>query len=579
MDDSQLTDILLLLSAAVAMVVLALRCQLPSILGYLALGALMGPHGLGLVDNSPQFQYFAEFGVVFLLFMIGLEFSAPLLLRMRGAVFGLGGAQVLVTGSIAAAGALLLGLSLAGAVVLGGVVAMSSTALVTRQLAHQGELHARHGRNAMGILLFQDLMVIPLLMLLNGLSGPATDASALAVGTVLLRSLLVLVAILAIGRWVLRPLFRAVAGFRSTELFTLTALLVALGAAGLTHQFGMSLALGAFVAGVMLSETEFRHQLEAEIRPFRDVLLGLFFASMGMLVNPRLLPEIWPWVLLLLAALLVFKFAVVAVLCRLAGATSAVALRTGLVLAQGGEFGFALLALAQQGEVLPADYAQVVLTALLISMAVAPLLIRTNARLVARWLPQAAARGAQATAEDIAAMAKDRTRHVIICGYGRVGQNIGHLLQREQIPFIALDMDATLVANAVAQHLPVAWGDAANPDLLKAAGLARAAALLISLDDPDTARRVLLHARQFNPDLPILVRARDTTQLAQLRATGASDVIPETMETSLALAASLLLAVGVAEDRVQDRLGEARADYYRPLHPLIRGRAAAAERT
>lgn len=571
MENSQLNDILLLLTAAVAMVVLVLRCQLPSILGYLALGVLLGPHGLGLVDNSPQFQYLAEFGVVFLLFMIGLEFSAPLLLRMRGAVFGLGGAQVLLTGAIAAAVALALGIGPAGAVVLGGVVAMSSTALVTRQLAHQGELHTRHGRNAMGILLFQDLMVIPLLMLLNGLSGPATTTSVVAVGAVLLRSLLVLIAILAIGRWVLRPLFVTVAGFRSTELFTLTALLVTLGAAGLTHHFGMSLALGAFVAGVMLSETEFRHQLEAEIRPFRDVLLGLFFVSMGMLINLRLLPEIWPWVLLLLAALLVFKFAVVVMLCRLTGATSVVALRTGLVLAQGGEFGFALLALAQQGEVLPADYTQVVLTALLVSMIVAPLLIRTNGALVARWLPRAAALSAQASAEEIATMAGDQTGHVIICGYGRVGQNIAHLVREAGMPFIALDMDAKLVANAVAQRLPVAYGDAANPDLLKAAGLARAAALLISLDEPDTALRILIQARQFNPSLPILVRARDTAHLASLRAAGATDVIPETMETSLALAFSLLVAVGMPADQARDRLGEVRRDHYRPLHPLIRG--------
>ncbi len=382
MDFSYLSDILILLATAVAVVSLCLRLHLPPILGYLTVGVVVGPHALAWIADAMHTRAFAEFGLVFLLFTIGLEFSLTLLVRMKRAVLGLGGLQVLLsTLIIAAAAYYYLALSTQAALVLGGIVAMSSTALVIRQLAEQQELHSPHGRNAVGILLFQDLAVIPFLILVAGPAGTADAMPLLVVLAALAKGGLALLLILALGRWALRPLFRGIDRLGSTELFTLTVLLVALGAAGLTHQLGLSLALGAFLAGMMLGETEFRQQIEAVIRPFRDVLLGLFFITIGMLLDVQLLWMQAPRILLLLVILLLFKWLLITGLCRLVGGGSITALRTGLVLAHGGEFGFAILALAFNTRLFPADLGQVVLTALLLSMGLAPLLIRVNGRL------------------------------------------------------------------------------------------------------------------------------------------------------------------------------------------------------
>jgi len=571
MDYSYLNDILFLFAAAVAVVVLFLRLRLSPILGYLSVGVLMGPYGLALIADMEHSRAFAEFGVVFLLFTIGLEFSLPLLIRMKGAVLGLGGSQVLVSTAITAAVSMYFGLSLESALVLGGIVAMSSTALVTKQLTEQVELHSRHGRNAVGILLFQDIMVIPFLVLIASLTVTSNEAPAIAVITALGKGLLALAVILALGRWVLRPLFRGVARFRSTELFTLTALLVSLGAAWITHQLGLSLALGAFIAGMMLGETEFRHQAEAEIRPFRDVLLGLFFITVGMLLNIQLLPEIWPWVLLLLTILVFFKLLLVAGLCRLAGWDSAVALRTGLVLAHGGEFGFAILALALNANLLPPDSGQVVLAALLISMGLAPLAIRFNGQLAAMIIPKAATRSRKAIKEQIADTVHGLTDHVIICGYGRVGQNVARFLDDQDIKFVAMDLDPVLVQNALAAREPVTYGDAASLELLKAAGLSRAAALVVSLDDVSTSLKILQKVRHMNTEIPILVRTPDDSQLERLQEAGATEVIPETVEASLMLSSHLLLMLKVPVSRVFYKIRQVRKDRYALLRRIFPG--------
>ena len=321
MEYSYINEILVLLTVSLTVVVLFLRLNLPPILGYLVVGVLVGPYGFAWIDDTEHTRALAEFGVVFLLFTIGLEFSLPQLIRMKRIVLGLGGLQVFLTTAITAAVALYLGLPMEGALVLGGIIAMSSTALVIRQLTDQVELHTRHGRNAVGILLFQDVMVIPFLILVSRPAGAVDGMSFAVVLAALAKGLVALLVILALGRWGLRPLFRGIARFRSTELFTLTVLLVTLGAASITHEMGLSFALGAFLAGMMLSETEFRHEVEAEIRPFRDLLLGLFFITIGMLLNVRLLPEIWLPVLLLLFVLITFKLLLIAVLCRVMGGT------------------------------------------------------------------------------------------------------------------------------------------------------------------------------------------------------------------------------------------------------------------
>jgi len=574
MDYSYINGILVLLAVSLTVGVLFLRLHLPPILGYLAVGVLVGPYGFAWIDDTEHTRALAEFGVVFLLFTIGLEFSLPQLIRMKRIVLGLGGSQVFLTTAITAAVALYSGLPMESALVLGGVVAMSSTALVIRQLTDQVELHTRHGRNAVGILLFQDVMVIPFLILVSQPAGAVDGASAATVLAALGKGLFALIVILAIGRWGLRPLFRGIAKFRSTELFTLTVLLVTLGAASITHQMGLSFALGAFLAGMMLSETEFRHEVEAEIRPFRDLLLGLFFITIGMLFNVQLLPEIWLPVLLLLLVLVTFKLLLIAGLCRLMGWDSAVALRTGLVLAHGGEFGFAILSLALGADLLPDNYGQIVLAALLISMGIAPFLLRFNGRLVHRFMPVTATMSQKAIKDQISNSSRSLSGHVIICGYGRVGQNIARFMEDEQIRFIATDLDPVLVQNAVKAKEPVFYGDAANTEILKAAGLERAAALVISMNDESTAFKILHRVRQFNTKIPILVRTRDDTSFEQLQQAGATEVVPETMEASLMLSSLLMMMLNIPVSHVFYKMRQVRKDHYALLHRVLPGEEA-----
>lgn len=571
MDHGYLNDILILFAAAVTVVVAFLHMRLPAILGYLAVGVLMGPYGLGLIASTEHTQAFAEFGVVFLLFTVGLEFSLPLLQRMKGAVLGLGGSQVLLTTVIIAIVSLYLGLPPEAAVVLGGVVAMSSTALVTKQLTEQVELHSRHGRNAVGILLFQDLMVVPFLIFVSNLAQPSTSTSSLGIMKALGEGALALGLMFIVGRWVLRPIFRFIARFHSTELFTMTVLLVALAAAWLTNLFGLSMALGAFIAGMMLGETEFRHQVEAEIRPFRDVLLGLFFITIGMLLDIQGLLTIWPWALLLLISIIGMKLLLVMGLCRLAGWDFAVAMRTGLVMAHGGEFGFAILALALSVELFPPDYAQVILAALLISMGLAPILIRFNGQIATKLLPTVNQASRHSLKEQISEMAQGVSGHVIICGYGRVGQNIARFISDEGVPYVAMDLDPVLVQNAIKAREPVNYGDAGNIELLEAAGLSRAAALVISLDDVAATDKILTKVRQRNPDIPILVRTTDDSELEHLQKAGATEVIPETMESSLMLAAHLLVMLKVPITHVFYKINAVRKNRYQLLRRLFPG--------
>ncbi len=573
---SYINEILILLAVSLAVGVAFLRLRLPPILGYLTVGILVGPYGFAWIDDTGHTRALAEFGVVFLLFTIGLEFSLPQLIRMKQIVLWLGGAQVFLTTAITAAIAVSLGLPLESALVLGGVVAMSSTALVIRQLTEQVELHTRHGRNAVGILLFQDVMVIPFLILVSQSTGAEADTSFISIMIALAKGFAALILILALGRWALRPLFRLIAKFRSTELFTLTVLLVTLGAASITHEMGLSFALGAFVAGMMLSETEFRHEVEAEIRPFRDLLLGLFFITVGMLLNIRLLPEIWLPVLMLLLMLITFKLLLIAVLCRLLGWDNAVALRTGLVLAHGGEFGFAILSMALAGGMLPAEQGQIILTALLMSMGMAPLLIRYNGRLVWKVIPSKATLSQQVIKEQIEDSCRGLSGHVIICGFGRVGQNIARFLEDEGLRFVATELDPVLVQNAIKAKEPVVYGDAANIEILKAAGLECAVALVISMNDDATALKILHRVRKFDDKIPILVRTRDDTNLDRLQEAGATEVVPETMEASLMLSSLLLMMLKVPVSRVFYKVRQIRKERYAMLHRVLPGREAIA---
>ncbi|MCD6055131.1 MAG: potassium efflux system protein [Gammaproteobacteria bacterium] len=565
-----LHNVLILLLIAVAVVIFFRRLNLPPILGYLLVGTMAGPYGFAWITQSDSTHNLAQFGVVFLMFTIGLEFSLSKLIAMRNVVFGLGSLQVIGTTLITVACAFWLGVPGKHAIVIGGIVAMSSTAIVTKQLTDQLELNTEHGRAALGILLFQDLAVIPFLILIPSLGGEVNTNLFVSLGFAFGKGLIAMLAILAIGRWVLRPVFHEIALSRSMELFTLSVLLVTLGAATLTEDMGLSLALGAFLAGMMLGETEFRHQVEVNIRPFRDVLLGLFFITIGTLLNIRGLSSIWGWVLLLLLTMIIAKCSVTYFICRLLKLPSKSALRTGILLAHGGEFGFAILSLAFATDLLSSTLNQIVLAALVFSMALSPLLIRYNG-LLSRFIlfSEHNRIDPNETFETVTETAAGLQKHVIICGYGRVGQNIGRILEKQSIEFIALDLDPSRVQNARLAGERVTYGETSNLEILVAAGLKHANALVISFADHAISLKILQQVRKEMPHLPILVRSRDDSDLITLHEHGATEVIPETLEASLALASHLLILMGVPVAKVLRLTRDTRRTRYQLLRQVF----------
>ncbi len=564
-------EVLILLAVAVLVVALARRFQLPPILGYLFVGVLVGYPGLPWISMSADTHLLAEFGVVFLMFTIGLEFSLPKLLAMRGTVINLGGAQVVISTIAAGVIAWWLGMTPQGAFVVGGIMAMSSTAIVVKQLTDQGELNSRHGRLAIGILLFQDLAVIVFLVIIPTLASKVEGSLIVSLAWALLTGALVIFILWAIGHWLLRPLLRYIAARHSSELFILTILLVTLGAAWATEQAGLSMALGAFLAGMVIGETEFRHQVEVDIRPFQDILLGLFFITIGMRLDLSVLPEIWHWVLLLLVAIVALKTALITGLGRFAGVEPGVALRAGLSLAQGGEFGFVLLSLALGYGLMGGQASQIVLAAVLLSMALSPLLIRYNGALAKHLFKLSQGQTPAQTQETISSSAQGMNQHIIICGYGRVGQNIARFLEQEGFEFVALDLDPLRVREAQEAGDRVNYGDSTRMEILEAAGLRHARAVVVSYHAVPAALKVLAHIRRLRPDMPVLVRTRDDSDLERLLNAGATEVIPETLEASLMLASQLLLILGVPVTRVVRRVRDVRHGRYRFLRGVFYG--------
>lgn len=563
-----LTQVLLLLVLTVPAIILFQRLRIPSSLAYLAVGVVVGGYTAGPVVQSDYLQMIAEFGVVFLLFTIGLNFTVAQIYAMRHALLGLGTGQVFLTALLIGGLAWLAGLPPAAAFVAGAVFAQSSTTIISRQLAEQGEEGTRHGRLGVAMSVFQDVTAVPFLVIIPVLGLSAAGDLGGTLGITLFKALLALALVLLVGRYLLRPLLHQVAILRSAELFSLSVLLVSLAAAWTTQQLGLSMAFGAFLAGMVLGDTEFRHQVEATIRPYRDVLLGLFFISIGMLVQPALFPQIWREALVGALALLLVKLLLVSLLVRSAGFEPRMALRTGLLLAVGGEFGFALLAIALDAAVIEPLLAQTLLASVLLSMVVAPFMIRYNLQLSA-WLadkPLPEVDQGLRLADGAAP-----GNHVILCGYGRTGQMIGHFLDREGSAYLALDTDAAMVGEARLAGQPVYYADATTPSVLEAAGLDSARLLIISHDDRSALLRTLACVRQQRPDLPILVRARDESWCDELRAMGASEVIPETLEAGITMASHALLSLGVPQYRVSRYLQEQRSQRYPMLRELFRG--------
>lgn len=565
---------LVLLAAAVLGVVAFRMMQLPPMLGYLAVGILIGPHALGLVPDDAQTKYLAEFGVVFLMFSIGLEFSLAKLRSMRRLVFGLGGSQVVLTMLAVlpfgwAFGAM-FHLSWQASIALGGALAMSSTAIVSKMLSERLELETEHGRNIFSVLLFQDLAVVPLLIVIPALSrDPGDLPMALSLAIVKIAFALTLIFVLAkrvVSRW-----FHVVAARRSQELFMLNLLLVTLGMAALTERLGLSMALGAFMAGMLISETPYRHQVEEDIKPFRDVLLGLFFVTIGMLLNVRVVLDHLLLVVALLTVPVLFKLVLIAALARLFGARQGVAIRTGLGLAQAGEFGFVLLNQIDGLGLIDPVLTQVILAAMLLSMLIAPFLIQYSDAIALRfasneWLLQSL------NMTRIAAQSLQTEKHAIICGFGRSGQNLARMLEREGISYVALDLDPDRVREAAAAGDTVVYGDAGRREALIAAGIHRAAALIVTYNSTPSALKVLHHVHELEPGLPVIVRTVDDSDLETLQRAGATEVVPEIVEGSLMLASHALVLLGVPMRRVVRGVQQARDARYSLLRGYFHGR-------
>jgi CPA2 family monovalent cation:H+ antiporter-2 len=566
-----LLQILILLTASVCVVAAVRKLALPAILGYLAVGMLLGPHALRLAADNETTQLLADFGVVFLVFTLGLEFSLPRLVAMRWEVLGVGGAQVLLTTGIVAAGAILFfDVAPAVAVLIGGAISMSSTAIIIAQLTEQSENNRTHGRLAVAICLFQDLSFPLLLALLSALSGGvgAVDATHIlgAIGVAAVALLLVLAA----GRWLLRPLFLMIASVRSAELFSLAVLLAVLASAWVTHAVGLSLALGAFLAGMMLAETEFRHQVEATIRSYREVLLGLFFITVGMLLDVGLLLRDLPVVMAILFGMLLVKAAVVAVVAKPATKSWFKSLRTGVIVAQGGEFGFALLILLLRKELLDPAIVQPLLAATVLSMVLSPLIIRHNRRITRVILRETGNPQTEAMRQERVTLAAADREHVVICGFGRVGQNIARVLEQSGFEYIALDVDPYRIRTGRQAGDPVVYGDAAQIKVLENVGVAHASVVVITFANPDVALRILRAVRELRADVPILVRTQDDTKLTELQAAGATEVVPETFEASLMLLSHLLLLVKLPVGAVLRTVNDIRSHRYSMLRQYFR---------
>ena len=534
--------VLLLLGLAVVSVAVFRMLQLPPILGYLMVGLLIGPHTPGVVVERETLQTLSEFGVVFLMFSIGLEFSFPKLKSMRHIVFGLGFAQVGLSIAVVMLlcwlGGLcdspLTGLSWQAGFAMGSALAMSSTAIVSKLLTERMEINTEHGRRIFGVLLFQDLALVPLLILVPALANPSGQ-----LGLTLLKAfgkaVIVMVLLFYIGKKVVRWWLTLVVRRRSQELFMLNLLLLTLGAAWITERAGLSMELGAFIVGMLVSETQYKHQVDVDIQSFRDVLLGLFFVTIGMMLDLHILAEYWWLMLPLLVGPLLFKFGLVALLSKYFGASSGTSIRTGIALAQAGEFGFVLLNQIDGLQLVDPIFIQLILASMVLSMFVAPFLIAKSDAIVVRfcrneWMNQSLA------LTDLASKTIAREKHVIIAGFGRTGQSLARILEEQNIPYHALDLDPERVAEASVAGSQVSYGDASRRESLVAAGVHRAAVMVVTFAETHAIERVMHFAHELAPDLPIIARSSDGSDYEKLKQAGAAEVVPEAIESSMVLA-------------------------------------------
>lgn len=548
-----MTDILFLLAAAVVSVLISSRLGMGSVVGYIAAGALIGPFGAGLITDADNLRHIGEFGVVFLLFMIGLEMKPRRLWLMRHLVFGMGGAQVLVTGLVIAAGASVLWKqSGVAALIIGFGLALSSTAFVIQLLSERAELNSHYGRNSIAILLFQDLAVVPLMVLLPLLAAGTVMPNISWVA--MIQGAAMVLAIVIIGRFATGPLLRAIAGTGNVDTFIALVLLLVLGFAWAMKMAGLSLAMGAFMAGVLLADSEYRHQIEADIQPFRGLLLGLFFMSVGMSLDPGPVTSHLGVIVAATAALLLTKTCLILAISMAFKSPLPVAVRSSFLLSQGGEFGFVLFSLADGLGLFAPATVDVLIAIVVISMVLTPAMLWLGTRLAAALQRQPS----EATHAEIAEI----ERPVLIAGFGRVGETVANMLKAVEVPYVAIDADPDCVGHARRRGYNVFYGNAARPEVLRSVGAAHARLLVITLDDPRAAEVLVRCARNLFPDLPVHVRVRDWDVADTFSALGVDHAMPETVEASLRLGAAALEAAGIDEDRRRALFDEMSAENF-----------------
>jgi len=561
-------EILAILTSAVLIVWIFRRLKLPAILAYLVAGMLVGEHGLDWAQGHVNYDHFAELGIVFLLFTLGLEFSLPKLMAMRHLVVSVGSLQVGISLAIFIILAMFFGQSFSTAFVIGGILALSSTAIVVRQLSESGAMKRKSGQLSVAVLLFQDVAVVPFLIIIPMLATSGGNSMVLALIMALIKGIVVVGLLLLAGKWLLPRLFNVIAQVRTDELFVLTTLLVTLVASALTQWFGLSMALGAFLAGMMLGESQYKHQLEADIRPYRDILLGLFFITVGMKLDIVILLSS-PFVILsIMLSFMVIKVVIIKILAVRAGEASKDAWAAGFMLSQMGEFGFVLIALAGQVELLPLDVASILLGAGVISMAMTPYIIN-NARKWGVWLSHEK----QVDTEHLQSLTdnKNLKDHVIICGFGRVGQTVSRFLKQESIDFVAIDIDPLRTSKARDAGENVLFGSSRQSELLQAAHLSSAKLVVIAFGEDRQSIEVIQKVRSLSADVPILVRTRNDDQLESLQDAGANEVVPESLEGSLMLVSQVLSLSGIPISRIIRRVQKERKNHYNHLHGFFQG--------
>ena len=565
-------QVLVSLASSVLLVALFRRLQLPTILAYLVVGLFMGQLGLEFFAPDSNAHIIAEIGVVFMLFTLGLEFSVPRVIAMRRQVLGLGSLQVALCGLVFFIAVSLFAVPWAVALVIAAALAMSSTAIVTKQLDEQNEINHRHGLLSIATLLFQDMAAVPFLILVPILAHPEPELIASTMSIALVKGTLAFLVIIAVGKWFLPRLFQEVAASHSNELFVMTSLTVALVASWFTQWLGLSMALGAFLAGMLLAESQFKHQIETEIRPFRDILLGLFFITIGSLIDLQTLLDHWLLITGLLIGFMLSKLLIVLSIATMMKEKFEDAFKASLILAQAGELGFVLIGIARQQNIIGDKIASIVLAVGVLSMFISPFLIRYSDKINRRLFSLKLHSRQQSSSKHLISEAvKDLNQHVIICGFGRNGQTIKRFLDKLDIASVVLDLDPVRVKEARTAGEAIFFGDATRRSILHAAGINQSRLVVVTFDNKKSTMDLLSSTRNFYPHIPVMVRTKDESNLESFLHNGASQVIPESLESCLMLVGQVMYTLGLPLRKIIDEIQKVRDDRYHLLQSFFHG--------